>query len=225
MDDFEKGCRKSLGIQKFITIIILVHACLSGGPSDVMAVKKTVARPDHSILLLPVGEVDNEVMELLRNRLTETFRCDVHIQDNLIIPPDAYNPQRRQYRSSRILDNLHKIFVPSRQEKYLAVTDVDLFVPQLNFVFGEAELGGHFAIISLTRLRQSFYQLQEDRALFLERTVKEAVHELGHTFGLRHCPEKECVMHFSNSLIDTDRKKADFCSRCRQLLEIAIGLE
>lgn len=86
-------------------------------------------------------------------------------------------------------------------------------------VFGEAELGGYFAIISLARLRQSFYGLPEDKHLFLERTIKEAVHELGHTYGLSHCPDPECVMHFSNSLMDTDRKKPSFCSRCQIKLE------
>ncbi|MFQ6038426.1 MAG: hypothetical protein ACE5LV_07400 [Candidatus Aminicenantales bacterium] len=94
-----------------------------------------------------------------------------------------------------------------------------MYVPQLNFVFGEAELEGHFDVISLIRLRQSFYGLPENRGLFLERAVKEAVHELGHTFGLRHCPDPRCVMHFSNSLLDTDRKEASFCTRCRKLLK------
>jgi archaemetzincin len=190
-----------------------------------MVVNRTDSRPDHSISLLSVGAVDDGVMKMLRSRLSETFRCDVRIHDGTNIPPETYNPQRKQYWSSRILDVLHKLAIPSEREKYLAITGVDLYVPQLNFVFGEAELEGHLAIISLARLSQIFYGLPEDRALFSERAVKEAVHELGHTFGLRHCPEPECVMHFSNSLHDTDRKKAVFCSRCQQLLEKEMGLE
>jgi len=223
--DKQKDTKKPLGIQRFITIIILGYVCLSGSFSDVMAENKTDARPDHSISLLPVDEIDDEVLEMLRNRLTETFGCDVKIRDGLNIPPDAYSPQRKQYLSSLILDELHKHILPSKEGKFLAITGVDLYVPQLNFVFGEAEIRGQFAIISLARLHQSFYGLPEDRGLFQERAVKEAVHELGHTFGLRHCPDPECVMHFSNSLLDTDRKKAIFCSRCQKLLEEETGFE
>ncbi|MFQ6039016.1 MAG: archemetzincin, partial [Candidatus Aminicenantales bacterium] len=69
------------------------------------------------------------------------------------------------------------------------------------------------------RLRQEFYRLPEDRTLFLARCVKEAVHELGHAFGLRHCPNPRCVMHFSNSLLDTDKKTASFCQRCSRILK------
>lgn len=102
--------------------------------------------------------------------------------------------------------------------RILLVVDQDLFVPDLNFVFGEAEIGGPAAIISLTRLRPEFYRLKPDRNVFRERTAKEAVHELGHTFGLVHCRNSSCVMFFSNSLLDTDRKKNDFCSACRRKL-------
>ncbi|MBI5187681.1 MAG: archaemetzincin family Zn-dependent metalloprotease [Nitrospirae bacterium] len=97
-------------------------------------------------------------------------------------------------------------------EKVLGIVDHDLYVPQLNFVFGEA--GRKMAVISLTRLRQEFYGLSEDRGLFHKRTLTEAVHELGHTYGLGHCRNPRCVMFFSNSLMDTDRKGPEFCLGC-----------
>ena len=93
-------------------------------------------------------------------------------------------------------------------------------VPGLNFVFGEADTLNGVALISLRRLREGFYGLPEDEGLLVERAIKEAVHELGHTYGLPHCGDPSCVMRFSNSLKDTDRKGRAFCPACRKRLRI-----
>ena len=90
----------------------------------------------------------------------------------------------------------------------------------MNFVFGEAYKGGRVAAIYLQRLRQEFYSLESNKSLFHERIVKEAIHELGHTFGLVHCANKSCVMHFSNSLYDTDIKENKFCLYCKNKLRL-----
>jgi len=95
---------------------------------------------------------------------------------------------------------------------------MDLYVSSLNFVFGLADQENRRAIIALPRLRQSYYGLPDDTDLFKQRALKEAVHELGHVFGMRHCDDRRCVMAFSNSLADTDCKSHDFCSRCRRQL-------
>jgi archaemetzincin len=100
----------------------------------------------------------------------------------------------------------------ARYEKVLGIVDLDLYVPELNFVFGEASQRA--AVISLARLRQEFYNLPQDQSLFHKRALTEAVHELGHTYGLGHCGNPLCVMFFSNSLIDTDRKGSKFCPKC-----------
>ena len=110
-----------------------------------------------------------------------------------------------------------------KEAQVLGVVNVDIFVPGLNFVFGEAQCPGEAALISLWRLKPEFYGASEDRELFLERAVKEAVHEVGHTLGLRHCPRASCVMYFSNSIMETDRKRSTFCERCTADVGLALS--
>jgi len=170
------------------------------------------------IALVPVGEIDRETLRSIGEAVEKRFKRPCLIASPIALPSRAYNPHRGQYLSDFLLIQLRKVSVPEA-ERLLGVVDVDLYTRGLNFVFGQASLSGREAIISLTRLRQSFYGLPEERELFLERAIKEAVHELGHTYGLGHCPDPLCVMHFSNSLADTDVKKPDFCPRCLKLLE------
>jgi archaemetzincin len=151
-------------------------------------------------------------MEELKDRVGGIFHCPVEIGAGFSDLAQAYNPDRKQYFSSKLLASLKK---SEGDERVVGVADVDLYVPRLNFVFGEADMGAGTAIVSLCRLRQEYYGLVSDEALFLERATKEIVHELGHTFGLGHCPNNKCVMHFSNSLADTDLKEAHFCNKCR----------
>ena len=107
-------------------------------------------------------------------------------------------------------------------DKCLGIVDLDLYSPGLNFIFGEADINSGVAIISLCRLRQECYGLPQDEGLLIDRTIKEAVHELGHTYHLSHCGDTKSVMHFSNNLADTDIKSASFCSKCQQRLEEVI---
>ena len=164
------------------------------------------------ITLKPLGNIADEIMEELRDRVGGIFHCPTEIKAGFSDLVQAYNPQRKQYFSSKLLASLKK---SQRDERVVGIADVDLYVPRLNFVFGEADIVSGTAIVSLCRLRQEYYGLAPDEALFLERATKEIVHELGHTFGLGHCPNNKCVMHFSNSLADTDVKEVSFCSSCR----------
>jgi archaemetzincin len=105
-----------------------------------------------------------------------------------------------------------------QSERVLGVTDVDLFVPVLRFVFGEAQLAGVAALVSVHRLRQEFYGELPDADLAAERLLKEALHELGHTFGLKHCGDWDCVMSASHSIERVDVRSAWYCPNCRPAL-------
>jgi archaemetzincin len=164
------------------------------------------------ITLKPLGNIADEILEELKGRVGGIFHCPVEVKAGFSDLAEAYNPERKQYLSSKLLTSLAK---SEREQRIVGVADVDLYVPRLNFVFGEADVASRTAIVSLCRLRQEYYGLAPDEALFLKRATKEIVHELGHTFGLGHCPNNKCVMHFSNSLADTDLKEAHFCSKCR----------
>ena len=134
-----------------------------------------------------------------------------------------FDNQRNQWKSNDILqwlsDKYNKPSSKSRTTKILALCDFDAYSSNLNFVFGEAHLDGSISAIYLPRLRQEFYGLKPDESVFYQRLVKEAVHELGHSFGLSHCKNMKCVMHFSNSLSDTDIKTNRLCNVCKGHLE------
>ena len=170
---------------------------------------------DQLILVVPIGPLDSETLTVLGSALGAVFHLPVKTGEALPIPSEAYNDRRRQYHSSLILDMLKPLRSPDVY-RVLGVIDDDLYVSGLNFVFGVADMEKGVAVISLVRLREEFFGRPPDRKLFLERTVKEAVHELGHTFGLGHCPDSHCIMYFSNSLEDTDWKGPSFCPVCRR---------
>ena len=151
-------------------------------------------------------------MEELKDRIGGVFHCPVEIEAGINDLSQAYNSERKQYLSSRSLASLKKT---GQDERVVGIVDIDLFVPSLKFVFGEADMASGTAIVSLYRLHQEYYGLVPDNTVFIERATKEVVHELGHTFGLGHCNNNKCVMHFSNSLADTDLKETYFCNKCR----------
>ncbi len=172
-----------------------------------------------SVAILPVLRLNRDFLQRLKEHLQQIFGTEVVITNSIGIPPIAYNPNRDQYDSTLIL----RYITPLKKgfAKLLAIAEPDLYSEGLNFVFGEADPVHGVAIISLARLRESFYGQPEDPELFFQRALKEAVHELGHLYRLPHCPDPTCVMHFSNTLKDTDRKQAHFCSQCRAKLEQA----
>jgi len=170
----------------------------------------------ENIWLFWTSEVDSGVLEYLQEHLAEAFSRSVKRGSVFELLPEEFHTHRGQYYSTSILGRLRQM-KPER-DLLLAITEADLFAAGLNFVFGEADVYGRCAIISLARLRLACVGQPLTRELFLRRALTEAVHEIGHLLRLGHCPNPTCVMHFSNTLYDTDYKTSQFCSRCQKYL-------
>jgi archaemetzincin len=165
------------------------------------------------IALIPVGRVDRGQLESLAQGLASRLRSACWISPDGLEGEFAYSPVRGQYHSTEILKRL--LQDPHAESwRTLGVTDVDLYIPILTFVFGEAQLGNAGALVSMHRLRPEFYGMPKDPQLLQERLLKEALHELGHTFGLPHCADYLCVMSASHSVERIDLKQAHFCAAC-----------
>jgi archaemetzincin len=169
--------------------------------------------PVPLIQIVPIGKVSPALLDYLALALPAGIGGPCSVVPKEIDPRDAFDARRQQYNSTLVLTQLAAVPLPDGG-RTLGVADVDLFIPILTFVFGEAQLGGRAALFSVTRLKQEYYGLPENEVLFYERCEKEALHELGHTQGLVHCPRFACVMHYSNSVEDVDVKGAAWCPDC-----------
>jgi len=173
--------------------------------------------PASLVRLWWIGEAppDPRPLEDLAAHVSRVFEQTVRVDTVPERPGDAYDARRRQFSSGRILQWLVGR-LPEDGSKVLGVTDVDLFMPVLTFVYGEAQLGGHAAVVSTARL----WAGPDGRRLVRARLVTESVHELGHTFGLVHCRTPRCAMARSINLATVDEKRPTFCAECRlQYLE------
>jgi len=170
------------------------------------------------IILVLLSEINEHTLEVLKQSLEQTFNRMVETRAKIRSLDYAYDPSRNQYISPRLLSRLRRIKKGSG-DKILGIVYVDLYSPEFDFVFGEAEIGSGVATVSLYRLLPERYGLRPNRKVLEERTVKEAVHELGHLYHLGHCLNPKCVMHFSTSLVDIGKKRKTFCSKCQQELK------
>ena len=168
--------------------------------------------------IIPIGHIDNDILQHTQMELEKRFNVVVEIGRQLEEPTYAYHKHKKQYHSTKILKKIHNLRLTG-YDRILALVDVDLYVPERTFVFGGADVNKKVSVISLTRLRQEFYALPEDSTLFKYRIIIEAVHELGHTYGLYHCKDNKCVMFLSNTIDDTDHKGAELCSNCEKIME------
>ena len=164
--------------------------------------------------LLPIGNVEDGLLKDLRPALEDAFRVSCKVLPARLDPEFAYHGERQQYHSSEILHRMHGFLTPDSW-RMLGVAAVDLYIPILTFVFGEAQMGGPCAVVSAHRLRQEFYGLPADPELHRLRVIKEAVHEVGHTLNLTHCQDYSCAMAPSHAVEWIDLKEHSLCNDCR----------
>ncbi|WP_340694842.1 archaemetzincin family Zn-dependent metalloprotease [Hydrogenobacter thermophilus] len=168
------------------------------------------------IYLVTFGNIEKRLLFGIAKNVKETFGFEVRLSSVASPLKHAYDHERKQYVGEKILDYLSTLNYPELL-KILALISWDMYAEGFNFVFGLAKIQGREAVVSTFRL------FSRDERLFFERVFKEVNHELGHTFGLGHCPDRRCVMSFSNSIDDTDHKSKNFCTSCKTKLKTAIA--
>lgn len=170
------------------------------------------------INLISFGPFEADFMNSIAESVRQEFMLDVVIREGHLDLSEFFDPNRRQYDGNDLIRQVDLKF-SGDSLKTFGLFSVDLFIPILTYIFGQAFLGGHTGIASVFRLNNERYGLPPDRSLLLNRCVKEVVHELGHTFGLIHCHVPLCVMTSSTYVEDIDQKDASFCPHCRAQLE------
>ncbi len=169
------------------------------------------------------GQASPDLAQLdrLAARLAQIFHVSVTTDTAPLDAAFAYSPERRQYYSTPIVAALAAA-IPATHTHVLGVTPLDLYVPVLTYVFGEAQLRGPAALVSLHRLDDRFYGLPFDPVSLDARLTKEAIHELGHTLGLRHCDDWSCAMAATHNVELLDQKQAALCPHCRDCAERSV---
>ena len=165
--------------------------------------------------IIPVGAIDPGIVEIVMLGIKDVLTADLRLGEPLDFPVGSYDAYRGQYSAEAVLNEL-AAREGRDQEHVLGTSDHDLFIPDLTFVFGAAL--GTAALISVTRLRQEFYGFKTDRNILARRILTEAVHEISHSYGMKHCFDPGCVMFFSRTIVDTDKKGFNLCDSCKDML-------
>jgi archaemetzincin len=173
-----------------------------------------------AINILNGSAISEERLQELSRAVGRSFGLRTYVSPAPLNLDRAFDAYRGQYNSTALLVQLINAFAGT-DEKRIAVVGVDLFIPVLTFVFGEAQLGGSAAVVSTHRLANPFYGLPRDDGLSFQRLEKEVVHELGHTFGLYHCHQFECVMRSSTYVEEIDLKRLALCNECAETIHLA----
>lgn len=173
--------------------------------------------PEAPIMLLPVGQIEISHLEVVRRPLREVYNRRVEIGPPLPVPKYAYNPTREQFHSSAILKRVETARVPE-WDAAVGITEADLFVPEVPFIFGEADRSTRSALLSLRRLRPEAGPPDTRRDILIRRFISEVIHQIGLIRGLAHCPNNRCVMYFAAAVNEIDKRGSTLCANCRKRL-------
>ena len=176
-----------------------------------------LVKTEHSILISPIGELDTKLIQEIAGEIKRVFGFSTAIESILQDRSFALDQNRNQYHSTMILKQL-AANTPPTAVRLIAIAQVDLFIPILTHVYGEAQLGGTACLVSTYRLNEGRSGMNISPK-YIDRIVKEAIHEMGHTFNLRHCPDDICIMHYCRNEQDVDRKSDQLCRYCKIMLE------
>ncbi len=177
----------------------------------------------QGILLISHGQFEKKFLERIAHHVQTEFDLPVKIVTSYIDLASFFDADRRQYDGTKLLK-----FIDSSAEqesaKIIGLFQVDLFIPILTFIFGQAIFGGKTGVASVYRLKNEQYGLKKNDLLLFERFRKVVIHELGHTFGLIHCHVPSCVMRSTSYVEDIDQKKYHFCNKCRRELDVLLSV-
>ncbi len=165
--------------------------------------------------IIPLGNIPEDLLNSIKEEMKNTYNIQAAVSEKTKPPEEAYNPLRHQFQAGKILE-----FLSQYKTRVLGITDKDIYTEDLNFVFGQAQLKGTLALVSTERLDPMLYKKFPDKKLLIDRTIKEVIHEVGHTLGLAHCQNDKCVMSSSNTIFDVDKKTKNLCNMCKIQLGI-----
>ncbi len=171
-----------------------------------------------TITIVSFGLFDRNFLEKISEAVAREYNCTVVIKDAYVDISIYFDPVRRQYNGDKLLklvDNMQF----DESFKVIGLFNIDLFIPILTYIFGQAQLSGRSGIASMYRLSNDRYGIANDNDILLERFKKEVIHELGHLFGLIHCYTPTCVMRSSTYVEDIDQKEAQLCGKCKEVWE------
>jgi archaemetzincin len=168
----------------------------------------------ENITLISFGYFDQEILEMIVPDISREFSFPVRTKSGNLDLSEFYDPSRRQYNGTALLNKIDNEFATD-SSKTLGLFNIDLFIPILTYIFGQAFLNGRIGIVSIYRLSNERYGIKTDDMILLQRFRKEIIHELGHMFGLIHCSDPVCVMRSSTYAEDIDQKSQALCPTCR----------
>lgn len=172
-----------------------------------------------TITLLSFARFGEDILEEISVAVQSEYQCKVIVKDMYLDLSEYFDASRRQYNGDKLLRTVDQM-ENCESDKTIGLFNVDLFIPILTYIFGQAQLGGRSAIASVFRLHNERYGMTIEQNILLERFKKEVIHELGHTFGLIHCYTPTCVMRSSTYVEDIDQKEARLCGKCKSAIEL-----